>query len=263
MELIGEARRQGVDVTVDQYPYAAASTTLQAILPPWAQEGGVDQVVARLQDPETRRIIEDQMLNENGEIRTGGVLADILITSAKSETNSTFAGHTIGEISDMKNSSPVDTALNLLIEDWCAVGMVIFSMDEDDVRTVMANPHTMIGSDGLFQLGNTHPRIYGTYPRVLGRYVREEGVLTLEEAVRKMTSFPAQRLGLHNKGTLRIGADADTVVFDPDTVVDRGTFRDPNQYPVGIEHVQVNGSVSVPEGRFTWETAGRVLRHST
>ena len=260
LELIGEARRQGMDVTVDQYPYAAASTTLQAILPPWAQEGGVDRIVSRLQDPETRGVIESELLNENGEIRTGGVLADILITSAKSEANQRFAGHTIGEISDVKNSSPVNTALNLLVEDRCAVGMVIFSMDEEDVRTVMASPHTMIGSDGLFQLGNPHPRIYGTYPRVLGRYVREEGVLTLEEAVRKMTSFPAQRLGLHNKGTLRPGADADIVVFDPDTVVDRGTFRDPNQYPVGIEHVLVNGRVSVSEGRFTGETAGRVLR---
>lgn len=260
LELIGEARRQGMDVTVDQYPYSAASTTLQAILPPWAQEGGVDRIVSRLQDPETRGVIESQMLNEKGEIRTGGVLEEILITSAKSEENSRFAGMTIGEISDVKNSSPVDTALNLLVEERCAVGMVIFSMDEDDVKTVMASPHTMIGSDGLFQLGNPHPRIYGTYPRVLGRYVREEGVLTLEEGVRKMTSFPAQRLGLHSKGTLRPGADADIVVFDPDRVIDRGTFRDPNQYPVGIEHVLVNGRVSVSEGRFTGETAGRVVR---
>ena len=247
-------------MTVDQYPYAAASTTLQAILPPWAQEGGVDRIVSRLQDPETRSVIESQMLNEKGEIRTGGVLEDILITSAKSDANQRFAGLTIGEISDLKNSSPVDTALNLLVEDHCGVGMVIFSMDEEDVRTVMASPHTMIGSDGLFQLGNPHPRIYGTYPRVLGRYVREEGILTLEEAVRKMTTFPAQRLGLHNKGVLRPGADADIVVFDPDTVIDKGTFRDPNQYPVGIEYVLVNGCVSVSEGRFTGETAGQVLR---
>ena len=260
LELIGEARRRGMDVTVDQYPYSAASTTLQAILPPWAQEGGVDRIVSRLQDPDARGTIESQMLNEKGEIRTGGVLEEILITSTKSEANSRFAGMTIGEISDAKNSSPVDTALNLLVEERCAVGMVIFSMDEDDVKTVMASPHTMIGSDGLFQLGNPHPRIYGTYPRVLGRYVREEGVLTLEEAVRKMTSFPAQRLGLHSKGTLRPGADADIVVFDPDRVTDRGTFRDPNQYPVGIEHVLVNGRVSVSEGRFTGETAGRVVR---
>ena len=260
LELIGEARSQGMDVTVDQYPYSAASTTLQAILPPWAQEGGVDRIVARLQDPETRGVIESQMLNEKGEIRTGGVLGEILITSAKSEANSRFAGMTIGEISDVKNSSPVDTALNLLVEERCAVGMVIFSMDEDDVKTVMVSPHTMIGSDGLFQLGNPHPRIYGTYPRVLGKYVREEGVLTLEEAVRKMTSFPAQRLGLHSKGVLRPRADADIVVFDPDRVIDQGTFRDPNQYPVGIEHVLVNGRVSVSKGRFTGDAAGRVVR---
>ena len=260
LELIGEARRQGMDVTVDQYPYAAGSTTLQAVLPPWAQEGGVDRVVARLQDPETRAVIEEELLNEKGETRIGGALENILITTVKSDANRRFAGLTIGEISDLRNSSPVDAVLDLLVEERCAAGMVVFSMDEADVRTVMASPHTMIGSDGLFQLGNPHPRIYGTYPRILGRYVREDGLLTLEEAVRKMTSFPAQRLGMHNKGVLRPGADADIVVFDPDTVIDRGTFRDPNQYPVGIEYVLVNGCVSVSEGRFTGETAGQVLR---
>ena len=260
LELIGEARRQGMDVTVDQYPYAAGSTTLQAVLPPWAQEGGVDRVVARLQDPETRAVIEEELLNKKGETRIGGALENILITTVKSDANRRFAGLTIGEISDLRNSSPVDAVLDLLVEERCAAGMVVFSMDEADVRTVMASPHTMIGSDGLFQLGNPHPRIYGTYPRILGRYVREDGLLTLEEAVRKMTSFPAQRLGLHNKGVLRPGADADIVVFDPDTVIDRGTFRDPNQYPVGIEYVLVNGCVSVSEGRFTGETAGEVLR---
>ena len=260
LELIGEARRQGMDVTVDQYPYAAGSTTLQAVLPPWAQEGGVDRVVARLQDPETRAVIEEELLNEKGETRIGGALENILITTVKSDANRRFAGLTIGEISDLRNSSPVDAVLDLLVEERCAAGMVVFSMDEADVRTVMASPYTMIGSDGLFQLGNPHPRIYGTYPRILGRYVREDGLLTLEEAVRKMTSFPAQRLGLHNKGVLRPGADADIVVFDPDTVIDRGTFRDPNQYPVGIEYVLVNGCVSVSEGQFTGETAGQVLR---
>ena len=117
--------------------------------------------------------------------------------------------------------------------------MVVFSMSEDDVRTVMVSPHTMSGTDGLFQIGNPHPRVYGTYPRILGKYVREDGLLSLEDAVRKMTSFPAQRLGLVNKGVLRPGVDADIVVFDPDTVTDRGTFRDPNHYPLGIEYVLV------------------------
>ena len=180
------------------------------------------------QGAETRATIVEQLLNDKGETRTGGALVDILITSAKSVANARFAGYTIGEISDIKDSSPVETALDLLVEDRCAVGMVIFSMDGEDVRTVLASPHTRIGSDGLFQLGNPHPRIYGTYPRVLGRYVREEGVITLEEAVRKMTSFPAQRLGLHNKGILRPGAEADIVVFDPDRVIHTGKFRDPN-----------------------------------
>ena len=139
------------------------------------------------------------------------------------------------------------------------MGMVAFAMSEDDVRTVMAHPTTMIGSDGLYSPGNPHPRVYGTFPRILGRYVREEGLLSLEDAVRKMTSFPAQKLGLHSKGVIRPGADADVVVFDPKTVIDRATFEHSAQYPEGIEYVLVNGELSVDKGRFTGRTAGRVL----
>ena len=193
----------------------------------------------------------------------GGVLEDILITSVATKANQRVAGLTVKEISDLRNRSPVDTVLDLLVEESCAVGMVVFSMSEDDVRTVLASPHTMIGTDGLFQIGNPHPRVYGTYPRILGKYVREDGLLSLEEAVRKMTSFPAQRLGLLNKGILRPGGDADVVVFDPDTVADMGTFRDPNHYPLGIEYVLVNGQISVAQGRFTGVTAGAVLAHGS
>ena len=137
--------------------------------------------------------------------------------------------------------------------------MVAFSMSEEDVRTVMAHPTTIIGTDGLYSPGNPHPRIYGTYPRILGRYVREEKLLTLEEAVRKMTSFPARKLGLANKGVLRAGADADVVIFDPKKVIDKATFQQARQYPEGIEYVIVNGRICVEGGRFNGQTAGRVL----
>ena len=259
LQLLTHTRQQGQDVTVDQYPYAAGSTTLQAVLPPWAQEGGVDEVVRRLTDAQTRETIKQEFLNDSGEIRMGGDLEEILITSVATKANQRVTGLTVKEISDLRNRSPVDTVLDLLVEENCAVGMVVFSMSEDDVRTVMASPHTMFGTDGLFQIGNPHPRVYGTYPRILGKYVREDGLLSLEDAVRKMTSFPAQRLGLVNKGVLRPGGDADIVVFDADTVTDRGTFRDPNHYPLGIEYVLVNGQISVSQGRFTGVTAGRVL----
>ena len=137
--------------------------------------------------------------------------------------------------------------------------MVAFSMSEEDVRTVMAHSTTMIGTDGLFSTGNPHPRAYGTYPRILGRYVRDGKLLTLEEAVRKMTSFPARKLGLTNRGVLRAGADADVVIFDPRTVIDKATFQEARQYPEGIFYVLVNGQVCVQEGEFTGQTAGRVL----
>ena len=259
LTLLERTREEGLDVTADQYPYHASSTTLQAILPPWAQEGGVDQVIRRLQDSETRDKIRNELLTSLGETRSGAGLDNILVSSVATEANRRFVGMRITEIAEARNQDPVDAAFDLLVEESCGVGMVAFAMSEDDVRTVMAHPTTMIGSDGLYSPGNPHPRVYGTYPRILGRYVREEGLLSLEEAVRKMTSFPAQKLGLHNKGVLRPGADADVVVFDPKTVIDRATFEHSAQYPEGIEYVLVNGRISVDRGRFTGQTAGQVL----
>ena len=260
LELIRLTREQGIDISLDQYPYSAGSTTLQVVLPPWAQEGGVDEVINRLSNAETRSRVKAEILNDVGEIRLGGKLEDILITSVATASNQRFMGLSIQEISDLRNQSALDLVLDLLVEEDCAVGMVVFSMSEEDVRTVMASPYTMIGTDGLFQVGNPHPRVYGSYPRILGKYVREDKLLSLEAAVRKMTSFPAQKLGLFNKGILRPGSDADIVVFDSDSVIDHGTYRHPHKYPTGIEYVLVNGKVSVAEGHFTGVTAGQVLK---
>ncbi|MBH75394.1 MAG: amidohydrolase [Dehalococcoidia bacterium] len=257
--VIQNARNSGLDVTIDQYPYSASSTTLQAILPPWSQEGGVEKIVERLQDNEIRSEIQNQLLNSHGETRMGGVLDEILITEVKSHKNKVCVGKTLKQLSDLRNQESIDVALDLLIEEECAVGMVNFSMSEDDVKTVMQSPVTMIGSDGLYQVGNPHPRVYGTYPRVLGKYVREDEVLSLETAVRKMTGFPSQKLGLHKKGLLRVGFDADLVVLDPTIVKDQATFLDSRQYPVGIDYVIVNGQIAVADGQFTGTTAGVVV----
>lgn len=259
LALLARTREEGLDITGDQYPYHAASTTLQALLPSWAQEGGVDQVVMRLKDRDTRERIRGELLAASGENRMGATLDNTLISSLVSQNNQRLIGHSITEISDLRNQDPTDVVFDLLVEERCAVGMVAFSMSEEDVRTVMTHPTTIVGTDGLYSPGNPHPRVYGTYPRILGRYVREEHLLTLEEAVRKMTSFPAQKLGLSNKGVLRPGADADIVIFDPETVIDRATFQQARQYPEGIEYVLVNGEVCVEGGQFNGRTAGRVL----
>ena len=259
LALLARTREEGMDVTADQYPYTAASTSLQSILPEWVQEGGVEQVVLRLQDGVTKEKIRKELLDARRETRVGAGLENILICSVASLRNRRLVGLSIQQIGDLRNQDPAETALDLLVEEHCAVGMVLFAMSEEDVRTVMTHPTTMIGSDGAFSTGNPHPRVYGTYPRVLGRYVREQKLLRLEEAIRKMTSFPARKLGLAGKGVLRPGADADIVVFDPRTVVDRATFEQAHQYPEGIKYVLVNGQVAVERGRFTGRTAGKVL----
>ena len=259
LALLERTREAGLDVTADQYPYIAGSTTLQAVLPTWAQERGVDDVVSRLSDAQTRERVKGELLDSSGETRMGAGLDGIVVSSLVTQGNQGLIGHNMVEIGELRGQEPREALFDLLIEERCAVGVVLFMMSEEDVRGVMAHPTTMIGTDGLFTPGNPHPRVYGTYPRILGRYVREEGLLSIEEAVRKMTSFPAQKLGLTRKGVLRPGADADVVIFDPEVVVDKATFQESRQYPEGIEYVLVNGEICVEKGQFTGRTAGRVL----
>ena len=261
LALLEQARQEGLDITADQYPYTAGSTTLQSLLPAWAwaQEGAVDETVHRLRDPHTRETIRREMVAPSGEPQVGADMDNILVSSLVTQANQGFVGRSIGEIAGLRDQEPMEVVFDLLVEESCAVGMISFSMSEEDVRTVMAHPTTIIGTDGLYSSGNPHPRVYGTYPRILGRYVRDEKLLTLEDAVRKMTSFPARKLGLPNKGIIRPGAHADLVIFDPETVIDKATFRDPDQYPQGIPWVMVNGRVCVEGGQFNGRTAGRVL----
>jgi len=271
LRMMEEARSRGVDITVDQYPYRAGSTSLMTLLPPWAHEGGVEKLLDRLRDPEQRgkmrRDIERGLPgweNMAGELGWG----NIYVSSVRTEANKAAEGKSLPEIRAMRGDPDEFTTLcNLLIEEDAAVWMIVFSMDEEDVRRIMRHPLHMVGTDsgsvaptGIMSHGKPHPRHYGTYPRVLGRYVRELGVLRLEEAVRKMTSMPAQRFGILDRGIIRPGMRADITVFNPDTVIDKATYRDPHQFPEGIEHVIINGEVTVDAGTYTGALAGGTLR---
>ena len=188
---------------------------------------------------------------------------DLLIRNAKvidGTGNPWFQGKSLQQIAEMRTEEPLESVFNLLLDEACAVAMIMFTMAEADVRTVMCHPATMIGTDGIWSHGKPHPRIYGSYPRILGMYVRQERLLSIEEAVRKMTSFPAQKFGLWKKGIVREGMDADLVIFDPDTIAERSTFQEPHQYPVGLPYVILNGQVVVDQDRYTGKLAGRVVK---
>lgn len=261
-ELLDQARREGLDVTFDQYPYTAGSTMLSSMLPPAAHAGGTDMLLQRLGDAHARQAIRQGMIEPQGgwESMSRNTTWDrILISSVASQRNAELVGKSIAAAAELRGTDPYDTIFDVLLEEQNAVGMVSFSMSEDNVRRIMQHPYQMFCTDGLLG-GSPHPRVYGSYPKVLGRYVREEGVLELADAVRRMTAFPAQRLGLTRRGLLQEGYYADITVFDPETVIDRATYENPRQFPIGITHVMVNGQMVVEDERPTGATAGRVLR---
>ncbi|HEY3314590.1 MAG TPA: D-aminoacylase [Bacillota bacterium] len=265
LALIDQARARGLDVTADQYPYVATSTGLASLLPGWAHDGGNQSLLARLQEPKTRDKLGQEVTDEV-ERRLG--FDKILIATLWNQQNLKYQGWTLEAIARDRGVDPWTATCDLLTSEGGYVGMVGFAMNEDDVKTVMAHPAVMIGSDGsalapygALAQGKPHPRNYGTFPRVLGRYVREEKVLTLPEAVRKMTSLPAARMGLWDRGLIRPGFAADLVIFHPDEVADRATFGDPHQYPAGVLYVIVNGQIVVDPAGHTGAVPGRVLRN--
>ncbi|RLI10540.1 aminoacylase [Candidatus Bathyarchaeota archaeon] len=271
LRMMEEARRRGVDVTFDQYPYRAGSTSLVTLLPPWAHDGGVEKLLERLgNEADRERMRRDIETGLPGWENFAGALGweNIMVSYVRSEANKAAEGKNLVEIKEMRGDPDEFTALyRLLLEEEGAAGMVIFAMQEEDVRRIMRHHLQMVGTDassvastGPFALGKPHPRHFGTYPRVLGRYVREYGVLRLEEAVRKMTSFPAQRFGILDRGLIRPGMWADITIFDPETVIDNATYQNPHQLPGGIPYVIVNGVVAVERGRCTGALAGKVLR---
>jgi len=270
LEAVDRARQEGLDISFDIYPYTAGSTMFLAVLPPWALEGGVQKTLQRLRDSSLRNSIRHQFINppppepggaawENYVNNVGW--ENIVISSVESQKNQSWVGRSVADIAGEKGKDPSETAFEILLEEEGRVGMIIFSMDEENVAMGLRHPLGMICTDGLLG-GRPHPRVYGTFPRVLGHYVRERKDMTLVEAVRKMTSLPARRLGLKDRGVLAEGMAADLVVFDPETVLDQSTYDNPRQYPVGIRHVIVNGVHSVENGQFTGQRGGRVLKRT-
>ncbi len=262
LEKLEAARREGVDIAADQYPYEATSTSLSALAPEWAHAGGVNALLRRLSSPDLASRLREDMMRE---IAVRGGPDKIMITSLSSDRNIGFSGKTVAQIAGTWRCSPEQAVVRLLIEEQAAVGAVFFLLSEEDVAAILASDRVSVGSDGRGRnaaddLGEaTHPRSYGTFPRILGRYVREKKLLPLERAVYKMTALPAARLGFKGRGLLRAGFAADLVLFDPSAVEDRADFNDP-QYAAGILHVWVNGRPIIQEGRVTGERPGRVLR---
>ncbi len=264
LAMIDRARGQGLDITCDQYPYVASATGLTAIIPSWAHEGGSKALLARLKDSEVSARLKQEIQEVQGPVDGW---PKMLITSVAGEKNKFAEGKRIPESASVFGLPEVEAAFKLLVEEELNVGYAKFGMCEDDVKKVMAHPCVMIGSDsscravdGPLSTGKPHPRTYGTFPRVLGKYVREEKALTLENAVFKMTGMAAARMGLMDRGLIRPGMKADIAVFDPDTIIDKATFENPAQYPVGIEYVMINGVMAVENTESTGEIAGKVLR---
>ncbi|MCE2541153.1 MAG: D-aminoacylase [Acidobacteria bacterium] len=263
LALVDAARARGVDITIDQYPYTASQTGITAVVPQWAQAGGTQELIARLQDPETRRRIRGEIVYRIEHDRGGGDPANIVIGLC--EWDRLLEGKSLADIlAEREVEVTVENAADLVMEivERGGARAIYHAMDEADVERIMQHPATAIGSDGgvsVFGDSVPHPREYGTFARVLGRYVRERGVLTLEEAVRKMSGATAARLGLQDRGLLREGFFADVAVFDPDRVIDHATFPEPHQYAEGVEYVLVNGALVVNGGEHTGARPGRVL----
>ena len=255
VDLVDEARSEGIDVTFDQYPYAAASTVLHSLLPYWVHAGGPAALLERIQDRRVRDEIGDSVNP------MWGLSLDYYIFShVGSAKNKEWEGRSLTDLAQARGQGMVDAICDLLIEENLEVAFVARTGNPDNIRTIVRHPAQMVGSDAVLTGDMPNPRSYGTFPYVLGQFVREEGLLRLEEAVRKMSAIPAQRLGLTDRGILRDGMKADIVMFDPDRVEAKATFEDPKQYPAGIDYVMVNGQLVVDNGVHTGALPGRALR---
>jgi len=263
LRLVDEARARGVDVTIDQYPYTASQTGINALIPQWAQEGGNDALLARIDSLETRQTIKNEVVERILLDRGGGDPANVFIS--RNSWDPAMAGKNLAELTVEAGMEPSpENAAEVVFEIVRNGGAtaVYHAIGSEDVDRIMRHPATAIGSDGpvgIFGEGAPHPRQYGSFARVLGHFVRERGVITLEEAVRKMTSLSAQRLSIQDRGLIAEGFFADIAVFDADEIIDRATFEDPHQYAVGMKHVLVNGEIVVRDGAHTGSRPGRIL----
>lgn len=271
LKKIENANQRGLAITADIYPYVAGSTSLSACLPPWALEGGTDKMLARLRDPAIRDRLQKEINTDSKEweniyLGSGGP-GGILIGSVVNRELEALQGKRVSEIAAKQRKDPLDALFDLIIADHGQTGAIYFMMSEDDMRAALRAPFVSIctdsgarATDGPLAGSKSHPRGWGSYPRILGRYVRDEHLLTLAAAIHKMTGLPAKKVGLRDRGLVREGLYADLTIFDPNTVSDRATFEMPNQYPVGIRYVIINGRISVDDGQRTATLAGQVLR---
>jgi len=264
--LIDSARRAGIDITADQYPYIASGTGLAAMLNTWVQEGGEDSLVMRLKDPAVRARLKAELGADSAQgIRTA---ARTMVNEVGVDSLKIYEGKLLTEIAKMRGQDAYDAAFDILIGDRGRTSAIYFSFNEDALRYAMKQPWVSVGQDaGAVSPDSTgqwrergHPRGFGTFPRILGRYVRQDSVISLEFAIRKMTSLAAQRVGINDRGLLRPGMYADITVFDPATIIDRATFEQPSQLATGVTYVFVNGVPVIDNGQVTAALPGRALR---
>ncbi|KPV61504.1 MAG: D-glutamate deacylase [Candidatus Bathyarchaeota archaeon BA1] len=266
LRLMENARKEGVEVTCDVYPYMAGMTSLSALLPPWAREGGRERTLERLRESGSyQEILRDL----KWEAHTWENLLELAgpenIIISMSNKFKDYEGMSLSNIATIRDTDTFTAMLDVLLKDEALTDILVRGMHEDDVRTIIKHPLSMIGTDSWIAIpgvGKPHPRFYGTYPRILSRYVREQKLLRLEEAIRKMSSMPCQKLGLFDRGLIKEGFWADLVIIDQERVLDKATYDNPHQYPNGVEHVIVNGEIVVRDGEHTGKRPGRVLRRT-
>ena len=270
IRMIENARRRGLKITANMYTYPAGGTGLDASIPPWVWDGGREAGYKRLQDPDTRKKIADAIRTPSNDWENLYMLAGspdrLLLASFRTEKLKPLVGKTLGDVAKMRGKDPVETIMDLVLEDRSRIGTIYFLMSEDNLKKQIRRPWVSFGSDaasiapeGNALRSSAHPRAYGNFARLLGKYVREEKVISLTEAVRRLSSLPATNLGLDHRGFLRPGMFADVVVFDPQTIADRATFENPHQLSVGMQHVFVNGTQVLKGGEHTGAKPGRAL----
>jgi N-acyl-D-amino-acid deacylase len=268
---VDSARRAGLAVSANLYPYPAGLTGLDASMPPWVQEGGYLAWARRLRDPKIRARVKREMTTPSNDWENyylaAGAPDRVLLVTFKADSLKYLTGKTLAAVAKLRRKSPEETAMDLVVQDGSRVGTIYFFMSEDNIRKQIAQPWVSLGSDegsyspeGVFLKSNPHPRAYGTFARFLGKYVREEGVIPLEEAVRRLTWRPMSNLRIPRRGKLAKGFYADVVVFDPAIITDHATFDRPHQYATGVLHVLVNGTLVLADGEHTGAKPGRVLR---
>jgi N-acyl-D-amino-acid deacylase len=269
--MVDAARTRGVRITADMYTYTSGATGLDAAMPSWVQDGGLEKWIARLKDPAIRAKVMTEMRDPHPEtwdnLYAGAGAQGTLLLAFKNPALKPLTGKTLADVAKMWRESPEEAAIDLVVKDGSRVGVAYFMMSEANLRREVALPWMTFGSDqaaptpeGVFLLSHPHPRAYGNFARLLGKYVRQNHDLTLQDAIRRLTGFPAANLSLKDRGLLKVGYYADIVVFDPNTIIERASYPEPHQVAVGVDDVLVNGGFALKQGKATGAPTGRAVR---